>query len=86
MAPDRPAGQPPSWLARLDGLSPWAAARLAAFLQPSTLVAAGAATVTAAQLSSVATYLTLVLFCLLATSSFLVMEGYTVISPAAALT
>jgi len=32
----------------------------------------------------VATYLTLVLFCLLATSSFLVMQGYTLIAPAAA--
>jgi threonine/homoserine/homoserine lactone efflux protein len=76
--------KPPSWLARLDRLSPWAAAGLAAFLQPWTLVAAGAATITAAQLSSVATYLTLVFFCLLATSSFLVMEGYTLIAPAAA--
>jgi threonine/homoserine/homoserine lactone efflux protein len=76
--------KPPSWLARLDRLSPWAAAGLAAFLQPWTLVAAGAATVTSANLSSVATYLTLVLFCLLATSSFLVMEGYTIIAPAAA--
>ena len=75
---------PPSWLARLDGLSLWAAAGLAAFLQPWTLVAAGAANITAAQLSSAATYLTLVLFCLLATSSFLAMEGYTIISPAAA--
>ena len=29
-------------------------------------------------------YLVLVLFCLLATSSFLIMEGYTIIAPAAA--
>ena len=37
--------QPPAWMARLDRLSLWAAAGLAAFLQPWTLVAAGAATI-----------------------------------------
>ena len=66
--------KPPAWMARLDGLSVWAAAGLAAFLQPWTLVAAGAATITAAKLSGVADYLTLLLFCLLATSSFLYLE------------
>ena len=71
-------------MTRLDTMSPWTAAVLAAIVQPWTLVAAGAANITAAQLSSAATYLTLVLFCLLATSSFLAMEGYTIISPAAA--
>ena len=54
--------KPPTWMARLDRLSPWAAAGLAAFLQPWTLVAAGAATVTQAKLSSAADYLTLMLF------------------------
>ena len=36
--------KPPAWMARLDHISLWAAAGLAAFLQPWTLVAAGAAT------------------------------------------
>jgi threonine/homoserine/homoserine lactone efflux protein len=76
--------EPPAWLARLDRLSLWAAAGLAAFLQPWTLVAAGAATVTAAQLSNVADYLALVAFCLLATASFLYLEFYTIFSPVAA--
>jgi len=58
-------------MARLDRASPWAAAGLAAFLQPWTLVAAGAATITQAKLSGPADYLTLVLFVLLATASFL---------------
>ncbi|MDX6335571.1 MAG: hypothetical protein QOG05_2911, partial [Streptosporangiaceae bacterium] len=66
--------KPPAWMARLDGLSVWAAAGLAAFLQPWTLVAAGAATITQAKLTGVADYLTLLLFCLLATSSFLYLE------------
>jgi hypothetical protein len=76
--------KPPAWMARLDRLSLWAAAGLAAFLQPWTLVVAAAATVTQAKLTSAGSYLTLVLFCLLATSSFLYLELYTAFAPAAA--
>jgi threonine/homoserine/homoserine lactone efflux protein len=76
--------KPPTWLARLDRLSLWAAAGLAAFLQPWALVAAAAATVTQAKLSGAADYLTLLLFCLLATSSFLCMELSAAFAPAAA--
>jgi threonine/homoserine/homoserine lactone efflux protein len=76
--------KPPTWMARLDRLSPWAAAGLAAFLQPWALVAAGAATVTQAKLSGAADYLTLMLFVLLATASFLYLELYAVFAPAAA--
>ena len=68
--------KPPSWMARLDRLSLWGAAGLAAFLQPWTLVAAGAATVLEAKLSTAGSYLALVIFCLLATSSFLYLELY----------
>ena len=76
--------KPPAWMARLDRLSLWAAAGLAAFLQPWTLVAAAAATVTQAKLTSAGSYLALVLFCLLATSSFLYLELYAAFAPAAA--
>ncbi len=76
--------KPPTWMARLDTVSPWAAAGLAAFLQPWTLVAAGAATITQAKLSGPADYLTLVLFVLLATASFLILELYATFAPAAA--
>ena len=76
--------KPPAWMARLDRLSLWAAAGLAAFLQPWTLVAAAAATVTQAKLASAGSYLALVLFCLLATSSFLYLELYAAFAPAAA--
>jgi hypothetical protein len=79
----RPRKQP-AWMARLDSLSPWAAAGLGVFLQPWSLVAAGAATVVQAALSTAGDYLTLVLFCLLATSSFLVMELYAALAPEAA--
>jgi threonine/homoserine/homoserine lactone efflux protein len=76
--------KPPSWMARLDRLSLWAAAGLAVFLQPWTLVAAGAATVVQAELSTPGDYVTLVLFCLLGTSSFLYLELYATFAPAAA--
>jgi len=79
----RPRKQP-AWMARLDHLSLWAAAGLGVFLQPWTLVAAGAATVVQAELSTAGDWLALVMFCLLATSSFLVMELYAAFAPAAA--
>lgn len=74
----------PAWMARLDRLSPWSAAALAAFLQPWTLVAAGAATVAQAQLSGAGSYVALVLFCLLATSAYLYLELYATFAAARA--
>ena len=83
----RHLGQPrkqPGWMARLDRMSLWAAAGLGAFLQPWSLVALGVATIVQAQLSTAGDWLTLVMFCLLATSSFLVMELYAAFRPEAA--
>ena len=74
----------PAWMARLDGFSAWSAAGLAAFLQPWTLVAAGAATVSQAKLSSAGEWLILLLFCVLATSSFLYLELSAAFRPEAA--
>jgi Na+-transporting methylmalonyl-CoA/oxaloacetate decarboxylase gamma subunit len=74
----------PAWMARLDHISLWAAAGLAAFLQPWTLVAAGAATIASAKLSTAGSYLMLLGFCLLATASFLAAELYATFAPAAA--
>ena len=71
-------------MARLDRLSVWSAAGLAAFLQPWTLVAAGAATVSQAKLSNIEEYLILLLFCLLATSSYLYLELSATFRPVAA--
>jgi hypothetical protein len=76
--------KPPRWMARLDRLSLWGAAGFAVFLQPWTLVAAGAATIVGAKLSTSVAYLTLGLFCLLSTSSFLYLELYAAFAPAAA--
>jgi hypothetical protein len=82
---DRPHTAP-AWLARLDTMSPWTAAVIAAVAQPWTLVAAGAATITQARLSGEGDWFALAAFCLLATSSFLVLELYSVLAPAAAST
>jgi threonine/homoserine/homoserine lactone efflux protein len=68
--------KPASWMAKLDRLSLAGAAGLAAFLQPWTLVAAGAATILEAKLTTPDSYLALIFFCLLATSSFLYLEVY----------
>jgi threonine/homoserine/homoserine lactone efflux protein len=76
--------KPPTWMGWLDRMSPWAAVGFGAFMQPWSLVAIAAATVVQAKLSTVGDWLALVVFCLLATSSFLVMELYAVLSPEAA--
>jgi threonine/homoserine/homoserine lactone efflux protein len=68
--------KPAAWMAKLDRLSLLSVAGLAAFLQPWTLVAAGAATILEAKLTTPESYLALIFFCLLATSSFLYLEVY----------
>ena len=76
--------QKPSWLSRTRSASAWTAAGLALIVQPSGLVAAGAATVVQAKLSSIGSYLALFLFCLLSTATLLAMELYATLAPAAA--
>ena len=77
------ARRTPAWAARLDTMSPWAAAAIAAIMQPWTLVAAAAVTAAQARLSSASDYLAVASFCLLATSSFIVLELYALLAPAA---
>jgi threonine/homoserine/homoserine lactone efflux protein len=76
--------KPAAWMTKVDRLSLWGAAGLAAFLQPWTLVAAGASTIVEAKLATAASYLVLVLFCLLATSSYLYLELYATFAGAGA--
>ena len=76
--------KPAAWMARLDRLSLLGAAGLAAFLQPWTLVAAGAATILEAKLSTPESYLALIFFCLLGTASFLYLEIYATFAGATA--
>ncbi|MFD7876009.1 GAP family protein [Streptomyces sp. NPDC059766] len=69
---------------RVDRINPWSAAGLALLLQPWGCVAAGAATVVAADLSHAASYAALFGYCLLATSGLLTMEVYATFAPEAA--
>jgi hypothetical protein len=82
----RPADAPrktPSWMSKLDHMGAGTAAALGVLLQPWPLVAAGAASVAEADLSSGLAVVELVLFCLLATSALATMEIYSVVSPEA---
>ncbi|MFI6844350.1 GAP family protein [Kitasatospora sp. NBC_00085] len=74
----------PKWQRHLDRANSWSAAGLAVLLQPWGLVAAGAAAVVQANLSDAATWFALFAFCVVAASSQLAMELYTVFAPSAA--
>lgn len=72
---------PPKWQTGIDKMSPWYAIGLGPLTQPWGLVAAGVAVIVEAKLSSWESYLVLVLFCLLATSSILILELLAGFSP-----
>ena len=73
--------KPPKWQAHVDSMSPWFALGLAPALQPWGLIAAGAATVVEAKLSSWQSFAALFGFCVLASASYLAMEIYAVFRP-----
>lgn len=76
MSQPRKPKKPPKWQAGVDNMSPWFAIALAPLVQPWGLIAAGTATVVNAKVSSAESYLSLVFFCLIATSSYMAMELY----------
>ncbi len=81
MAQPKKPKKPPKWQSGVDNMSPWFAMALAPALQPWGLIAAGAATVVQAHVSSFASGLALFLFCVVASSSYLAMELYTAFKP-----
>jgi Sap, sulfolipid-1-addressing protein len=81
MGRPKPPKKPPKWQAQVDTMSPWFALGLAPVLQPWGLIAAGAATVMEAKLSSAGSYLVLILYCVLASSTYLAMEIYAAVRP-----
>jgi threonine/homoserine/homoserine lactone efflux protein len=72
----KPPKKPPRWQTGIDNMSPWYAIALGPLTQPWVLVAAGVTVIVEAKLASWQTYLTLALFCVIATSAFLAMEIY----------
>jgi threonine/homoserine/homoserine lactone efflux protein len=77
----RPPKKPPKWQEHVDNMSPWFALGLAPALQPWVLIAAGAATVVQAKLSSWESFLALFLYCVLGSASYLAMEIYAILRP-----
>lgn len=80
----RAQGRPrptPRWMSKVNRLNAASAAALAFLLQPWGLIAAGAATLTQADLSDGAAVLSVVLYCLLATLGYLAMEAYAIMAP-----
>ena len=73
--------KPPKWQEHVDNMSPWFAMGLAPALQPWTLIAAGAATVVQAKLSSWESYLALFGFCILGSASYIAMVIYAAFWP-----
>jgi hypothetical protein len=71
----------PKWQAGVDNMSPWFAIGIAPLVQPWGLIAAGAATVVQAKVSSVESSLALFFFCVLATASYATLELYTGFRP-----
>ncbi len=67
---------PPSWMAKIDQMNVAAAIGLGFILQPWPLIAAGAATIVQADLSQASSVIALIIFALLATGSYLVMQIY----------
>ncbi|QES05966.1 GAP family protein [Streptomyces venezuelae] len=77
----RTAGSGHSLTSRMDQATGWSAAGLAVLLQPWGMVSAAAATVVKADASHAQSFLALLGFCVLATSTLLAMELYTVFAP-----
>ncbi|MEU2832586.1 GAP family protein [Streptomyces lavendulae] len=80
-APEAASASGSSVTSRMDEATGWSAAGLAVFLQPWGMVSAAAATVVQADLSHAQSFLALMAFCVLATSTLLAMELYMVFSP-----
>ena len=76
MGKPKPPKKPPKWQTHIDNMTPWFAIGLGPLTQPWGLVAAGVSVIVEAKLSSWQSYLALVAFCVIATSSILAMEIY----------
>ncbi len=66
----------PRWQTGIDNMSSWFAIALGPLTQPWGLVAAGVATIMEAKLTSWESSLALILFCFVATATYLAMEIY----------
>jgi hypothetical protein len=72
---------PPKWQQSVDNMSPWYAIGIGPLVQPWGLIAAGVATIVNAKLSSAASYLALIFFCLIGSSSYIGLLLYAAFRP-----
>ena len=77
----KPPKKTPKWQTGVDNMSFWFAMALGPLSQPWGLVAAGAAEIVEAKLSSTATYLALIGFCILSSGVYLAMLIYAAVQP-----
>ena len=73
--------KPPKGQEHVDNMPPWFAMALGPALQPWALIGAGAATVVEAKLTSWETYLSLFLFCVLGSASYVALDVYAGVRP-----
>ncbi len=81
MGQPKPPKKTPKWQTGIDNMSPWFAMGLGPLTQPWGLVAAGVATIVEANLSTWQNDVAVILFCLIATSTYLAMEIYAAFKP-----
>ena len=68
--------KPPKWQTGVDNMSPWYAIGIAPLVQPWGLIAAGAATVVQAKVTSFESFMSLLFFCVIASGSYIGLELY----------
>jgi len=71
--------KPPKWEKGVDNMSLWFAAILAPLLQPWGLMAAGVTSVMQADLASAGSVVALIVFVVLATSTYLALEVFAIV-------
>lgn len=81
----RPPKPKPKWQTNLDRLNAFAAAGVAALLQPWVMAGAGAASVAQADLSKTSDLIGVIIYAVLATSTYLVMQTFAMLRPQATM-
>jgi hypothetical protein len=72
---------PPKWQSHVDDMSVWFAMALGFLIQPWGMVGIGVSNVVEAKLTNAATWITIVLYCVVASWSYIFMELYAAFRP-----
>lgn len=77
----KPPKKAPGWQEGIDNMSLWFAMALGPLTQPWGLVMAGVTVITGAHLEGPASYVALIVFCILATALYLATDIYALVQP-----